>query len=399
MCIAVDIPQKKGIFTYKDHLKSTNSLKMKLNSYHLIGFLVLITCFFSYSSLNAQGCVAIRGNSSCSNMGSTLNLAKGDFDVQFGYRYFKSDKHFRGDVEEKHRQEEGTEVVNESTFLDFSITYGISDRIFINAIIPTVYHKRSSMYEHGGNPPSGLGDRHETSSRGLADIRLGIGYWLFNPDSSRFNYSIGIGVKLPTGKYNYEDTFYNQGSNKDENIEKVVDQSIQPGDGGTALTIDVRGFHPISHSFGISSNLFYLFNFQETNGVLTRNGRSEFSCPDQFAATIGGFYNTMKGFNFYLGSRAEGVPANDLIGSSSGYRRPGYAISAEPGVGYSKNNLSVSATLPIALYRNRTRSFEDKVRTAQTGVYRHGDAAFADYLINVIVAYRFSSKNNFKGIN
>ena len=57
------------------------------------------------------------------------------------------------------------------------VFYGISDRTFANIIIPVVYHDRSSMYEHGGNPPNGLGDRHHTSSHGLADIRLSAGYW------------------------------------------------------------------------------------------------------------------------------------------------------------------------------------------------------------------------------
>ena len=172
--------------------------------------LTLLIISTTYSVVQAQGCVAIRGNSSFGgNVGGGFNLSKGDFNTQLSYRYFRSDRHFRGDVEETHRQEEGTEVVNNSTFLDLSITYGVSDRIFANAIIPAVYHNRSSMYEHGGNPPRGLGDRHQTSSNGLADIRFGIGYWLFDPDSSHYNYSIGIGVKLPTGNYDYKDTFFN----------------------------------------------------------------------------------------------------------------------------------------------------------------------------------------------
>lgn len=98
--------------------------------------------------------------------------------------------------------------------------------------------------------------------------------------------------------------------------------------------------------------------------------------------------------NFYLGGRVEGVPAKDIFGGSAGYRKPGYAISAEPGIGYFKNNYSVFASFPIALYRNRIQSYEDKVRTEETGVYRQGDAAFADYLINVGIAYRFGGQHH-----
>ena len=187
----------------------------------------------------------------------------------------------------------------------------------------------------------------------------------------------------------YTDVFYNQGDNKNENIEKVVDQSIQPGDGGTGIALDIQGYHPINHAFSLSANLYYLLNPQESNGVLTRNGRSEFSCPDQYAAQLGVFYTNMSGLSLYLGGRIEGVPAEDIIGSSAGYRRPGYAVSIEPGIGYTINRFNFFTNIPIALYRNRTRSYEDRERTATTGVYRHGDAAFADYLINLGVAYRF----------
>jgi len=351
-----------------------------------------ILCLNTFSAYG-QGCVAIRGNSTCgTNFGNTVNLAKGEFNVQFGYRYFESFRHFRGAEEETNRIEEGTNVINDSHFLDLGLSYGITDRWFANVILPYVSHKRSSMYEHGGNPPNGLGERHITTASGISDIRFGIGYWLFEPGSKSYNYSLGVGVKLPTGSYDYTDTFYNQGDDKDQDVETVVDQSIQPGDGGTGITFDIQGFHALGSGFGISTNLYYLVNFQATNGVLTRNGSSEFSCPDQFAARIGASYGLENGLNFYLGGRTEGVTSSDLIGSSEGYRRPGYAISVEPGIGYSMGNLSFFASVPVALYRNRIQSYSDKVRTADTGVYRHGDAAFADYLINAGVSYRFGGK-------
>lgn len=365
--------------------------------------IVIFICFFTSAFFSpktlAQGCVAIRGNvGGLGNFGTTINLNKGEFNAQFGFRNFKSFRHFRGDIEETHRIEDGTEVINYSSFLDFSLTYGLSDRFYANIILPVVFHDRSSMYEHGGNPPNGLGERHNTTSSGLSDIRFSVGYWLFDPKKHNFNYAVALGLKLPTGKYNYTDLFYNQGPNRDQDIETVVDQSIQPGDGGTGLTIDIQGYHPLGHNFGLSTNFYYLFNFTETNGVLTRNGNSEFSSPDQFAVRIGAFYNTMNGFSFYLGGRTEGVPSSDVFGGSAGYRRPGYAISIEPGVGFAKNNFSVFASCPIALYRNRIQSYQDKIRTQTTGIYRHGDAAFADYLINFGISYRFGGKNPQKNI-
>jgi hypothetical protein len=69
-------------------------------------------------------------------------------------------------------------------------------------------------------------------------------------------------------------------------------------------------------------------------------------------------------------------------------------VSVEPGVSYALDKLVLSLNVPFALYRNRTQSFSDKARTAETGIYRHGDAAFANYLINFNVSYRINTKPN-----
>lgn len=358
-------------------------------------FLFILFAVSFNNSLYAQGCVAIRGFSGCTgNTGHGANLLKGEFLLGTNVRYFKSFRHFRGREEEHYRQEEGTEVINNSYFFDILLTYGISNRWYINTILPFLYHNRSSMYEHGGNPPNGLGERHETNSYGLSDIRIGTGYWLFDPEKhTRFNTALGIGLKLPTGRYNYIDTFFNQGPNRDQSYEAVVDQSIQPGDGGYGIALDFQGYIALSSHFLLSSNLFYLINPEETNGVRTRNGNSEFSVPDQFAATLGTFYMTpVHGLVAYLGGRLEGIPATDLLGGSAGYRRPGYVVSIEPGINYTFNKASLSLNVPIALERNRIQSYEDKVRTRETGNFVQGDAAFADYLINLSFTYRVGGK-------
>ena len=102
----------------------------------------------------------------------------------------------------------------------------------------------------------------------------------------------------------------------------------------------------------------------------------------------------IQGLSAFAGGRIEGGPAKDLIGGSAGYRRPGYAISVEPGVSYVSGKFTFDFTVPIAVERNRIQSYEDIQRTEETGQYRHGDAAFADYLINAAVTYRFGGKNH-----
>ena len=354
----------------------------------------IICLFFGNFQLKAQGCVAIRGFSSCSgNIGSGANLGKGEILIGSNFRYFESFRHFRGNEEEENRVKEGTQVINDSYFLDLTFNYGITDRFYANLVVPFVSHNRSSMYEHGGNPPNGLGERHTTKSSGLSDIRIGAGYWLFKPGGKPFNYALGVGIKFPTGSYDYTDTFQNQGPNRDTTVEAVVDQSIQPGDGGYGFNLDFQGYHALSDSFMLTTTLYYLFNPMKTNGVLTRNGNSEFSVPDQFAALLGTlFYPKVNGLSFYLGGRVEGVPSSDIIGSSEGYRRPGYAISVDPGINYSIRNFTMSLNIPIAVERNRIQSYSDKERTRNTGVFTQGDAAFADYTINFNLSYRIGKK-------
>jgi hypothetical protein len=365
---------------------------MKLRFYLLlVPFLVL-----SIQDVDAQGCVAIRSFSGTGNVsGSSAFIGKGEFLVGTNVRYFKSYKHFRGTHEEVERVENGTEVINKSGFLDFTLNYGITERLFANATLPFVFHTRTSLYEHGGN---GFGYRGETSSQGISDVRVGLGYWLFNPSSvENFNYAIGLGVKLNTGKYDVKDTFYNQGQEREER-ELVVDQSIQPGDGGISPSLDLQGYHIISDHLSVNTTLYYLFGIAESNGVLIRNqpeGGTEFAVPDQYLARLGLSYVTpLEGLSIYAGGRIEGVPAEDLIGGSNAYRRPGYSIGIEPGISYTASNLAINFSIPFAIARNRTQSYLDKVRTEQTGEYQHGDAAFADYLINFGVTYRIGQKSH-----
>lgn len=353
------------------------------------------------NEIYAQGCVAVR--SGCGvNVGGGAVLPKGQWQAGSSFRYFQSYKHFRGKHEEKHRVEQGSEVINDSFFMDMLLSYGISDRLTANFVLPFVYYHRTSMYEHGGNPRADdpatpqnefwAGSRHATSAGGLADIRLGASYWLLDPAKHhKSNVSVGLGIKLRTGDYRAQDTYYNQGPNKDQQVVADVDQSILPGDGGTGATFELQGYHAFSEKLLLSGLFFYLANPRESFTITSRSGgTSERSVSDQYAARLGVTWLAgVPGLSFYGGVRGEGVPSEDLIGGSEGGRRPGYAISAEPGVNYSIRNLGLTLTVPVAIERNRVQSVSDKQRTAETGTYTIGDAAFADYLINFAVAWRF----------
>ena len=325
---------------------------------------------------------------------------KGEWQVGTNFRYFHSFRHFRGSHEETERVEEGTEVINNSYFMDMLMSYGISDRLTLNFTLPFVYHDRSSMYEHGGNPSeddpmtpedeSWAGDRHITTAGGLADIRISASYWVIDPAKhTNGNVSIGAGIKLPTGNYRVEDTFYNAGENDDETIVSGVDQSIQPGDGGFGITFESQAYRVLSDRFSLSSSLYYMINPREKYELEARGRLRDYSVPDQYAARLGAFYSTsVQGLGLYGGARLEGIPSSDLIGGDEGFRRPGYIVSLEPGVSYGVRNMAFNLTVPLAISRNRVKNYSDK----QSG--RHGDAAFADYLINFSFLLKLGKKHD-----
>jgi hypothetical protein len=185
-----------------------------------------------------------------------------------------------------------------------------------------------------------------------------------------------------------KDTFHKRAADgSDSTFTKAVDQSIQLGDGGWGFALSTEGYRGLFSKTSAYFNGFYLFSPRETNDV-------PYSVADQYAARLGLNYAIMPqhGFSVSLGGRMEGVPSEDLIGGSEGRRRPGYIVSIEPGVTYRYSALNFSLNVPYALYRNRTQSVSDKQRTAETGVFTQGDAAFADYLVNFTVSAQFGGR-------
>lgn len=358
-------------------------------------YILCTTLFFliatQYSA--GQGCVAIRSVSGLGTAsGGGALLQAGSWQAGMNFRYFHSFRHFRGAHEEENRIAEGSEVINDSYFLDFSMNYAITDRWFASVILPFVYHERSSLYEHGGNPDpeeDWAGERHKTYAKGLGDMRFTAGYWLFDPQKHHgTNLSVSVGIKLPTGDYNAQSFFYNQGDAKNETIEGAVDQSIQPGDGGVGASLELQGYHMLGNKIIASGYFYYLANPRATAEIDSRRGPSEYSVSDQYAVRLGASYMLpVDGASLYLGLRREAVPSSDFLGSSVGRRRPGFVMSVEPGLNYSKGRMSANISVPIAFERNRTRSYSDK----RSG--RHGDAAFADYVIDLGFTYRFGKKS------
>ena len=353
--------------------------------------LVAITMSILSLQSNAQGCVAIRSTGGmCTMDHADTSSSKWLFNAN--NRYFNSFRHFVGTVEQTQRADLGTEVINNAYTLDLAITRNINKRWSVSFDMPILYNTRSSLYEHGGK------ERHMTSSYGLGDVRFSVYDWILDPVKyRRGNVQVGLGIKLPTGDYKYQDRFYT--TTPGVTIIGPVDQSIQLGDGGTGFTTEINAYFNLSHTINLYGNFYYLISPREQNGVSTARGGTPsasavanqsdvMSVPDQMMIRGGANFIVDK-FTFSAGLRNECLPVHDLIGGSNGFRRPGYIISAEPGITYAFKKINLYAYVPIAVTRNRMQSVPDKISTALNGKYTQGDAAFADYTVNIGMSIKF----------
>ncbi|MEN9401870.1 MAG: hypothetical protein RL091_573 [Verrucomicrobiota bacterium] len=336
----------------------------------------VLGCLFALillpTTLPGQGCIIARGGGGAGITDGSGYLNTGDWQITQSIRHFDSHRHFAGDDEQTHRSDNGTEVYNNSWFFDTTLTYAWSRRLSLFVTVPFVNHDRSSLYEHLGN---NSGQRFATQASGIADVQAGASFWVLHPDHAMtWNLQVGASIKFPTGDAEAQDIFVRSSGP----TLRYVDSSIQPGDGGTGFSISLSGFYSLEKwvkNLSLYGNGFYLFNPEE------RNEKTGFSIPDGYMVRGGLEYRFahVQGLSASLGVRNEGVVAHDLFGGSRGFRRPGFAVAIEPGFTFSKGRFTSTLTVPIAIHRNRVTTY---------GAIKAGDAAFADYTINVSVAVK-----------
>ena len=312
-------------------------------------------------------------------------LQPGQIAATVSYRYQFSHRHFVGDQEQVARTLAGSEVQNGIHLFDLELTYALTHRLQLAVGVPYLIAERSVPF------PDAMGNvagRYQTSAHGLGDVSLAGRLWLLDPlRFLRGNIALGLGLKIPTGDPGKLDLDPSQPSRA-----SPVDQSIQLGDGGWGAAVDLQAFlQAWRFTFYLSG--LYLFNPRDTNGVAT--GRTEpgeevMSVGDSYLAGAGAFFAIPKipaahRLALKLGARVEGVPKRDALGGSDGFRRPGIAVSIDPGLSYAYQEWAFAVSVPVAVYRNRQASVAEEMAG------RHGDAAFADYLILASVTRLFGT--------
>jgi len=288
----------------------------------------------------------------------------GRWSVTFGYRWQDSFRHFVGDVEQPQRVAQDTQQENKIHLFDVSLTYRVSRRWTLTMSAPMMDADRINHRTKG-----------LTQSTGLGDMSVGARFWVWRPPTERRqNVEIGFSLKMPTGKPDV--TSLITGTPIPTTTPVTVDQSIQLGDAGTGFALDYVAYKALPARLTLFSTGVYLLNPRNTYTATTPAART-LSDPDQYLLRGGVGYAVPKfrGVAVSVAMRDEGMPARDLIGREDGFRRPGYAVSVEPGIQFARGRDMWSFSYGIAVHRDRTRSVQD------VAAGTHGDAAFADSIL------------------
>lgn len=348
----------------------------------------MIAAILLSEAAKSQGCIVVRNISGFGQYNlADKSFSTSEWQLNINNRYFKSHRDFKGKVDQQTAK--ANEGVVKSFTTDISITRLLANGWSLSLSIPIASNSRTASLEHGGANTT----RHTTHSFGIGDTRFTAYKWLLKPAAKqRGNIQLGLGLKLPTGAYNYQDYFYRNDSTK---VLAAVNPSIQLGDGGTGIITELNTFYNLNAARTITlyGNFYYMANPREQNGTAITNGRVPpkidslannivLSVADQYAIRAGIDYS-LKSWSFSLGVRDEGTPVHDLLGGSEGIRRAGHNLSIEPGIIYKMKSMSFYTYIPVIVGRETKQTLPDLYKTKYTNTYTLTQGGFADYIVFV----------------
>jgi hypothetical protein len=297
------------------------------------------------------------------------DLAAHEWRIALGYRHLHADQLFVG----TQLLPTNRPLIINLHSVDVTTSYAVTDRFSLSLTVPFLYGTQSRFYADSA--------RHVVTAVGLGDVSLVGSRWLFDPHDRSGNIAIGLGVKAPTGSHTATDAYFLAGG---ASIRYPVDQSIQPGDGGWGVILQLQAFRQAFPNGTAYVTGSYLINPRTLSDVPKDPGGTIYwSVPDVYSARLGLTYAPWpeQGVSVSLGGRIDGQPVRDLIGGGDpGFRRPGYSISLDPSVAITMGPSQFNLSLPIRLRANR----EASVLELQNG--KHGGGDFASTLIFVSYA-------------
>lgn len=317
-------------------------------------------------------------------------LRRGEWQLGVGIRSFYADEQYAGKNLNLTVGLNGAQVRSNSDLYDFNATCGLNGRTTLTLGAP--FLAASSNRALPANRPGSF--RYDHSTHELGDLSLVARRWMRDTKTHLdSNWSLGLGVKFPSGDENHMDLFPDATGN---NVRlRPVDQSILPGDGGTGIIFDLQGFTPWGHRT-LFASASYLANPRtqtrtlSPRSLLSPTGPNAIPAAERFNTVAdqylvrAGFsepIQRVRGLSMTLAGRWEGVPQEDLFGRTFGFRRPGYTVAVEPGLILNRARWTFAVTAPLTTMQNR-----------QPNLGIPGDSTFADVVLLASATVRFGGK-------
>jgi hypothetical protein len=315
------------------------------------------------------------------SLGGHRQVVLGDREWELGlsYRRLTADTWFVGSEIVPSAAPGGQPIRFNINTLDFSLAYGVTNRLSFRLTVPFTTGTQSRIH------PDGL--RRETSATGLGDINLVGNYWLLDPVVHQGgNVGFGLGLKAPTGSYHSVDEFGLPAGA----IQFPVHPGIQPGGGGWGILVEAQAYQRLAGA--LSGYVFGAYQMSPravTDVTFTPTApASVLSVTDVYHARAGFAYALLPeaGVSVSLGGRIDGIPVRDFIGGDEGFRAPGYTILLDPGLAVTRGKGTFTASVPVRL----RGTFKQNLNDQTGGPPPPGDRGdLASYLIFLGYAYRF----------
>ena len=340
----------------------------------------------------AQGCILTRNTSPVLGAQISPYLQKGEWQAGMVYRQFTADHQYQGTELSPLVTALGTNVISKMYYTELTATGALNPQWNLSLSLPIILNASSNraLPQTSADSP-----RFVQSTSGIGDTIFTARHWIMNTDhNTTQNVSVGAGLKIPTGNENASDKFPN--ALGQDLRERVVDQSIQLGDSGWGFLATLEAFKQFGNLSVFGSGV-YLFNPKGQNrtlsppsmlnpvGPLAVNEKQRFNTvSDSYLVRAGVAYALppLQGLSLSLAGRIEGVPVNDLFGTTAGFRRPGYYLTLEPGIIYSRAKTTLALNVPCRLHQNVKPSL---------GFVR--DSTFAGHTFLASATYRFGGKH------
>jgi hypothetical protein len=349
---------------------------------------ILIFSLFPDSAFS-QGCPPAHLMSCPLGDQSRTYLERREWLMTISYRHYHAFRDYRGDDPLPVPSPPEIFADTRMNILDYTLTYALSKRWSVSLEFPFQWASRETYLEHDGISP------HTMHSTGFGDVRVIGNIWLMDPEKHKDeNVSVKLGLKTPAGNRAVQDYSFRE----DGPVLRPVDPAIQPASGGWGVIFGALGFKSIFRDTFVYFDGVYLANPREMNGTPSPFGdRPEItggdigyiidSVPDLYLARVGLSHSfwPSKGISGTFGLRTDGVPARDLFGGSDGYRLPGYTVSIEPGVSFTRGRNFFSLTVPVAVKGHGSKSVADE----RTGSPFAGIVTLADSQLVLSYSRRF----------